>query len=171
MFRTSRLLDPRFAESRKADEVAYRDFSRKLRSLPRVLNRWTARFASGISLERNPITCSQVSRFSESRYADGAFLFGTFSESPDLRHASGRDERLRSDRDFAYRDFSRVAMSSFFDKLKPRMPKCRRALRCSPRVRTNGRLRSYRYIAYRDFASCEVPLQWSLKTPNSEMPI
>jgi hypothetical protein len=68
-----------------------RDFSRKLRSLPRVLNRWTARFASGISLERNPITCSQVSRFSESRYADGAFLFGTFSESPDLRHASLRE--------------------------------------------------------------------------------
>jgi hypothetical protein len=51
------------------------------------------RFASGISLERNPITCSQVSRFPESRFSDGAFLFGTFSESPDLRHTSERDGR------------------------------------------------------------------------------
>jgi hypothetical protein len=30
MFRTSRLLDPRFAESRKADGLSYRDFSESL---------------------------------------------------------------------------------------------------------------------------------------------
>ena len=71
--------------------VSCRDFSRLLRSATRVLTDGQLIFAPGISLERNPITCSQDSRFVESRYVDGPFLFGTFPESSDLRHTSPQD--------------------------------------------------------------------------------
>jgi hypothetical protein len=66
---------------------------------------------------------------------------------------------------------SRLATPNFSDNLKPRLPKRRRFPRCPPRVRTNGRLRSYRYFVNRDFASLELLLRRSFKTANSDMPI
>jgi hypothetical protein len=68
-----------------------------------------------------------------------------------------------------YRDLR--CSNNFSVNLKPRMPKCRRFPRCPPRVRSNGRLRLYRYFAYRDFVSFEVLLQRSFKTANSDMPM
>jgi hypothetical protein len=110
------------------------------------LPKWTAEILSGFC----------VSRFHELRGPVAMSLKTPNSEMPMDAAMLATCPDKRTAKILSGFRVSRVARSCCNGLRKPRTPKCRRTLRCSPRVLTNGRLRSYRDFAYRDFASCDV---------------